>query len=253
MLKYSCCPSLTWVSFTVFITIVDVVIFMITLFVGGITSGNPSTPALFLQVNPLTLYEFGDRYPYYIKYHYQFWRFLTPVFLHAFFLHIFFNSMSQLIFGSMLESLMQTWKLIVLYFMSGIGGNLFGALVSDVPAVGASTAIAGLLGVYIAYIIVNWEILDYDGSPRDMMLCMALLMIMFDLLFATSITGNQVDNFGHLGGLITGIFGGMWLVRPINGRVGSYEKKASRVGWIVVLIYFVLGFTLFFTLRHPSI
>jgi len=254
MFYYACCPGLTWISFTTFITLVDIIMFIITLCAGGITSGNPSTAAQFLQVNPMTLYYFGDRYPYYMRYEYQIWRFITPVFLHAYFLHIFFNMCSQLIFGSLVEGMVKSlWKVVALYFLADFGGNLFGALVSDTPAVGASTAIAGLLGVYMAYIIVNWKKMDYDGSPRDMMICMAFMIIMFDILFSMSMTGNEVDNYGHLGGLFTGITGGMWLVEVMDKQPGPYERTVSKAGWITMFAYFILGITLFYTIRHPSI
>jgi rhomboid protease GluP len=255
MFKNSCCPSLKWVSFTTFISLVDILIFIVTLCLGGISSGNPATPPQFLQVSPVILFDFGERYPFYMRYDWQEWRFITPVFLHAYFLHIFFNMVSQLIFGAMLENKIPQLQLMLFYFVGGFGGNLFGALVSDTPAVGASTAIAALLGIYLAYIIVNWNRFEAHGmaNVRDMMLCYALMLIMFEIMFGMTMSGDGVDNWGHLGGLITGIFSGMWLITPMDNVVETFEKTVSRVGWCVLAFYFVLGVTLFFTVRHPSI
>lgn len=44
------------------------------------------------------------------------------------------------------ETIVGTWKLASIYCISGIGGNIFSALISDNLSVGASTCIFGLLG-----------------------------------------------------------------------------------------------------------
>jgi len=67
MFYYSCCPNISFRSFTVIISIIDFIIFVITLLIGGISSGIPGTPAQFLEVNPTVLVTFGDRYPYYME------------------------------------------------------------------------------------------------------------------------------------------------------------------------------------------
>mmetsp|Transcript_82058 Transcript_82058/g.123208 ORF Transcript_82058/g.123208 Transcript_82058/m.123208 type:complete len:83 (+) Transcript_82058:293-541(+) len=81
-----------------------------------------------------------------MKNDYQIWRFLTPVFLHANLMHIFSNGVFQLIFGCSLESTIGTYRTIILYFLSGIGGILFSSLINSYISVGASTAIFGILG-----------------------------------------------------------------------------------------------------------
>jgi len=53
----------------------------------------------------------------------------------------------------------KTIKIIVIYVVSGLGGNIFSSLITDYPSVGASTAIFGLLGALIGYMLFNWNAL----------------------------------------------------------------------------------------------
>lgn len=141
-------------------------------------------------------------------------------------MHLFFNITSQLILGSIIEAMIGIKTTMLIYFLSAFGGNIFGAVVSDEPAVGASTAITGLLGGYLAYIIVNWETMNYRGSPRNQMLCFVIVIILFNLMFGVGQSQNNqsyIDNYGHLGGLLAGTFVGMALIDALNGAFGEWE------------------------------
>jgi len=231
-------------SFIMNITIAHIAIFIITLFWKGIMVPHPD----FLTPNYETLDDFGNRNPYKIRYGFQIWRFVTPVFLHANFLHLFFNCLSQLIIGSQIEKVAGTGKTVIIYFMCALGGNLFGALSSDAPAVGASTAISGLLGCFIGFIIVNWH--RIDPNTRCFMICMVSFVVIINILFGVGGQGggrtNQVDSSGHLGGLISGVIVGMALVRPNGGVSGDYETKVRTYGYILSFLYFIGCAVLFF-------
>ena len=87
------------------------------------------------------------------------WRFVTPIVLHANLNHLLGNLISQIIIGAPLEQSIGFVKFLVFYFVCGIGGVLFSALCSNAISCGASTAIYGLIGSYIAFLIVNWNFL----------------------------------------------------------------------------------------------
>jgi len=91
----------------------------------------------------------------------------------------------------MVEVMIGTGNTIIVYLASAIGGNLFGALLSTADSVGASTAIVGLLGAYIGWLIVNWKALDYPGSPRGMMLCFVVMIIVFNLMFGFGMSASS--------------------------------------------------------------
>ena len=83
------------------------------------------------------------------------WRFITPLFLHANFAHIFSNAISQFILGIALESALGTIPVVIVYIAGGIGGNLFSSLIDQNIAVGASTGIFALIAMLLAFTILN--------------------------------------------------------------------------------------------------
>ncbi len=244
MCKLTCCPTITWKSFTAIITVVDIAMFIVTLVFGWQTAGEFLSPSIDILI------KFGGRTVADIIYKYQVWRFLTPVFLHANFLHIFFNCFSQLIFGSQVEVMMGTKRFIAFYFLCALGGNLFGGLFDGLMgvSVGASTAIVGLLGVFIAFVIVNWNRLD--TNMRCFMMCMVFFIIMINLVFSSG--GSEkltaIDNYGHLGGLLTGTFAGMFFIVP-QGAATKYEKRVKIIGYCLTAFFFILCSVLYYVVH----
>src|SRR5207253_9491027 len=75
------------------------------------------------------------------------WRLFTAAFLHYGFFHLAINMYSLYFAGSILEHVIGRWRFALLYLASGLAGAA-GALVwsPNVPTVGASGAIFGILG-----------------------------------------------------------------------------------------------------------
>src|SRR5690349_13916700 len=77
--------------------------------------------------------------------------FITAIFLHGGFLHILSNMWFLWIFGDDVEARLGKIAFLLLYFLAGIIGNLVQYLLmpgSTIPMLGASGAIAGILGAY---------------------------------------------------------------------------------------------------------
>lgn len=77
--------------------------------------------------------------------------FVTSIFLHAGFFHIFINMWFLWIFGDNIEANIGKIKFIILFFLSGIAGNLMQYMLnpaSSIPIIGASGAVSGILGAY---------------------------------------------------------------------------------------------------------
>jgi len=70
-----------------------------------------------------------------------------------------------------------------------------------------------------------------------------------------SSAGTSVDFYGHIGGWLTGLFLGMVVMIRLRGQMaemaGAYEKKVKYVGLGLFAFFFVLCFTLLFTVRNP--
>lgn len=146
-LKNSFCKTLTVFSFTSITTILIYIIFFISLG-WGIEKSNESfiTPA---SSSPIMSY--FNRNTIKIKYSYEIWRFVTYSFLHYNLPHILFNSITLLIFGSLLENILLWKKMIAIWLFSSFFGGLLSILIQPSSiAVGASASIYGFVGAYVS-------------------------------------------------------------------------------------------------------
>lgn len=130
----------------------------------------------------------------------QIWRLVTPVFLHANLTHLLFNVFFQLRMGFGMEKQFGRNKMMLIYFVCGVVGNLMSITVDPFKlAVGASTAGFGLIGVWLAEILLSWEIL---GPARER----TIIWIVFMLVSVTTMSTMtpNMDLWGHLGGALGG-------------------------------------------------
>lgn len=148
-----------------------------------------------------------------------------PIFLHASFLHIFSNTIFALIFVTMLESIVKQLKMFFIWVIGGMGGILFSSLCDDNPSVGASTSLMAGLGAFLGFLILNWKALESNKTGRCILLVIILFVAIMQILFGFS--SNNVDNYGHLGGLLIGIFLGMSIVNILP----TDQNRHLLQGW----------------------
>lgn len=140
----------------------------------------------------------------------QYWRLFTAMFLHAGLLHIAFNAYALWIFGTMMEEEMGRLRFLVTYLLTGLFGGAFsyafatfstqgGQLVLPAASVGASGAIFGIFGAFVAF---NWGRRHTAlGAAR---LRMALVLILLNAFIGLG-SGGAIDWHAHLGGFIGGL------------------------------------------------
>ena len=121
----------------------------------------------------------------------EWYRLITPMFLHASVIHIVFNMLALLSFGSLVERLLGRWRFLALYFVAGISGNVASYLLGSQYSVGASTALFGLFGAYF----VLAKRMRADTSQ-----VVGLIAVNLVITFAVPF----IDWHGHIGGLIGG-------------------------------------------------
>ena len=131
----------------------------------------------------------------------EYGRILWSMFLHSGIDHLFNNMLILFFLGSMIEKEVGHIRYAVLYFLSGIGGNLlsllYRALHADLSAsLGASGAVFGLDGVLLAMVLFSGRKMENVTPVR------VLLMIVYSLY--SGYTGRNIDNAAHVGGLLTG-------------------------------------------------
>lgn len=135
------------------------------------------------------------------------WQPLTSMFLHGGFLHIALNMFVLWQFGNQIESVIDTKKFLLLYFISGIVSGVLWMFFGMGPAVGASGAICGLLASYV-FISPESKILLFFIIPikiKNMVYGFAIFSLIFGVLsLINPLYGFGVAHFGHLGGLIGG-------------------------------------------------
>lgn len=124
------------------------------------------------------------------------WRMLTAGFVHDWSgpMHILFNSYAIWIFGRALEPLLGTVRFLVLYLTSIVGGSLAVMWLSDpqIPVVGASGALFGLMGAY--FVVIR----SLGGNASQ-------IFILVGINFALGLFVPGISWEGHLGGLVTGL------------------------------------------------
>lgn len=237
MLKFIFCPYFSKKTFIFVITILDVLMYFITVFYDYDTDE-------FLQPKLSTLILFGAKDPE--KMHsYQIWRWIMPSFLHLNLMHLFSNMVMQMILGSRLEPTVGLWRTIVVYEVSGFGGVLFSSLVSDSIAVGASTCLFGILASMIVWVVMNWSRLP-DNPYKIFALIWLIMLLIFNMLMG--IGSEHIDNWGHFGGLITGGGLAMCLFKYVGSEPVTQQQKITKyIGAGFTAFYLTLGIILFYT------
>lgn len=174
----------------------------------------------------------------------QFWRLITPVFLHGSILHIAFNMYALLIFGPGLERYYGRGRFLALFFISGFAGNVFSFLFSSAPSLGSSTAIFGLLGAEGVFLYQNRKLFG-KGAQRALINLITIAMI--NLFIGLS---PGIDNWGHIGGLVGGTLFA-WFAGPlldVEQSAFNYsliDQRGSgatvRAGVGVAALFFILA------------
>lgn len=128
----------------------------------------------------------------------EYWRLVTPIFIHSGFAHMLFNSFSLVLFGPALEQLLGKTKFFFLYFSTGIAANIATLTLKPLTYthVGSSGAIFGLFGFYIAIIAFKKHMLSKENSQT--ILTIAIIAIIMTFL------QSNINITAHIFGLIAG-------------------------------------------------
>jgi rhomboid protease GluP len=169
----------------------------------------------------------------------EFWRLITPLFLHddSTILHIGFNMYALFVLGPGLERYYGHNRFLILYFLAGLAGNVASMIFSPIPSIGASTAIFGLIAAQGIFILKNRFLY---GKRAGSMLINVLVIVLINLGIGLRLS-SQIDNWGHLGGLIGGL-GFSWFAGPIfqvKGQVPSLrieDQSNTSQTWLIGLI-----------------
>jgi rhomboid protease GluP len=143
----------------------------------------------------------------------EYWRLVTPIFLHGGLLHFLFNMYALYNLGREVEAFMGTARFVLLFFYAGVAGTVFSLLFTPNPSLGASGAIFGLIGAQGVFLYRNRKLFGERGRRGLQQIIMIALINL-----AIGLQGN-IDNWAHLGGLLGGLalgwaLGPAWRVEP---------------------------------------
>jgi uncharacterized protein len=160
------------------------------------------------------------------------WTFLTSMFMHGGFTHLFVNMMSLVFIGNFVEKLVGKKRFIWLYLSGGVFASLFFILIAaltdsdlNVYAVGASGAIFALGGL-LAVMTPRLPVLVFFVLPMPMWAAMGFLV--FALWGLSLGLGLPIGNVAHLGGLLIGLGYGSYLRWRYPRKTGMIARHFSR-------------------------
>ncbi len=160
------------------------------------------------------------------------WTFLTSIFMHASFFHLFANMLSLLFIGGLIEKILGRKRYLWFYLSSGLFAGLFFVIsglffVGDLNtyAVGASGAIFGLIG-FLMLITPNLPVyIMFIPIPVKMKYAAPGILI---VLWLVSIAGNvPIGNMAHLGGLIAGVIYALYLRNKYKNKTKMISRHFS--------------------------
>ncbi|KEJ04381.1 peptidase S54 [Clostridium botulinum A2B7 92] len=127
----------------------------------------------------------------------EYYRLITAMFLHGGLIHLALNMYALNAIGPLVEIYFGKVKYLIIYFISGILSSYFSYLFSTSVSIGASGAIFGILGATLIIAYTNRK----KGGKEFLNNIISVIVV--NLILGFSIP--NVDNFGHIGGLIGGV------------------------------------------------
>ena len=185
------------------------------------------------------LVAYGAKVNYLIREQHQWWRFITPMFIHINLLHLLVNMYSLWVVGPYVEKLYGSAKFVVFWIVTGVAGvvaSYFTVLApdrnlgplgsflfktNDTPSAGASGALFGLVGVLFVFGIKFRHELP-EGFRRAF--GTGLLPMIGMNLFIGYVGRGFIDNAAHLGGLVAG---------ALMALLVDYKRPGERAGMAI--------------------
>lgn len=169
-----------------------------------------------------------------------YWRLITYQFVHGSISHIFFNMYAFIYLGLMIENKLGWKKFLFIYIFSGVcGGSMSLIFHQETIMMGASGAIMGLYGAFIALL------LNKTFEPKATRALLISTLIVSALILINGAFGKKVDNAAHIGGFLCGFILCCTLVFNFRNKVEIRHWVRYSVSTLLVLLFFgsIVGFS----------
>lgn len=155
----------------------------------------------------------------------QWWRLITPIFVHIGFQHILINGITLYYLGKLIEPIVGHLRYFIIFMVSGVCGNLMSFALGNGISAGSSTAIFGLFGAFLM-IAFQYRGNDFVRSTAKTFVLFVVINLVFDIFTP------GIDIYGHIGGFIGG-----YLVSFVVGlRQNINLNKIMRLSYATALI-----------------
>jgi membrane associated rhomboid family serine protease len=206
-----------------------------------------------LDVNPMigpfpdAFSEWGGKNAYLMLSKNEWWRIITPAFLHVGVLHLFANAFCQLETVALFEREWGSLRWAAVYLLSAGGCTLYSSVFDpNTIAVGSSGALMGMYAAKLSQVMCH-TLFDVNKSQENDVIRLDQLSGVLCGLTLVTLTSafTYIDWSGHMGGLLTGLFAGMLLFcRPITSLcsrlVWATIGLLGLVGTLFLVVYFLL-------------
>jgi len=172
------------------------------------------------------------------------WTIITANFLHIEFFHFALNMLALFSIGNKVYAIYGGKKFFTTFIIGGIGAMLMTLIISilfvtDIATLGASGSIFALCGVLIAGSLKNRRY----GIDLPIGLSDVLPIVIVSLVYGF-LPGSGVNNWAHIGGLITGLILGLLF----KHEMGEYKSKIDDLIEKVIYYFSTVVFTLSYVL-----
>lgn len=176
--------------------------------------------------------------PYIVRFQ-EYWRFVTPIFVHFGLAHFAINSVILYFMGQQVESIYGHLRFFVIYLLSGFMGNAMSFAFNEagIRSAGSSTSLFGLFG---AFLILG---IHFRNDYRiQAMVRQFALFVGLNLVFG--VFDQSIDMWGHIGGILGGLLLGNILALPKNyGKYSIHTRIISGMVFLfLVVIFLIYGF-----------
>lgn len=156
--------------------------------------------------------------------------FVTAIFLHGGWVHFLGNMLYLWVFGDNVEDRLGHFRYLIFYLLAGVAGNVAHVLAnpaSPVPVVGASGAIAGVLGAYfvtfrrskVLALVPVFFFITLMEVPAVIFLALWFFIQLFNGAASLGGAANPVAWWAHIGGFVAG----MVLIKILAPRYRLYN------------------------------
>ncbi|MCD6292052.1 MAG: rhomboid family intramembrane serine protease [Deltaproteobacteria bacterium] len=203
--------------------IINVVFYLLTLFLAPIQFGGLHNPLNFLSPGNQSLLIVGATGSMPIYHLHRWWTLISASFLHGSLLHLLFNMVALNQLGRITAEIFGLRRFLIIYIVSGVIGFYVSTLAGVMFTIGASASICGLIGALLYYGKSR------GGEFGDLVVSQVRGWVIGLVLIGFALPA--INNWGHGGGLLGGL--------ALAALLGYQERRAE--GWVIRQIAVVVA------------